>query len=61
MKCLSLLVLLKSGRESGHVGEAFHRLGKAFDGFICVSMFDAVADTVADMTLQNHLLSLIHI
>lgn len=37
-----------------HVGEAFNRLGKTVNGFVGITMFNAVTHTVFDMSLQNN-------
>lgn len=36
---------------SAHIGEAFHSFCEVFDGFICVSVLDAVAHAVLDVPL----------
>ena len=38
-----------------HIGKSLHCLGKAVDGLIGVAMLNAVPDTMADMSLQDHL------
>lgn len=37
-----------------HVGEAFNRLGKTVNGFVGITMFNAVTHTVFDMSLKNN-------
>ena len=37
-----------------HVGEAFNRLGKTVNGFVGITMLDAVTHTMFDMSLENN-------
>ena len=38
-----------------HVRETLYRFGEVFNGFVCIAVFDAVPDTVLDVSLQNNL------
>ncbi len=40
----------KSRHLSAHIGETFYCFRKALDGLICIAMFNAIADTVFDVT-----------
>lgn len=37
-----------------HVRETLYRFGEVFNGFVCIAVFDAVPDTVLDVSLQNN-------
>ena len=36
-----------------HVRETLYRFGEVFNGFVCIAVFDAVPDTVLDVSLQS--------
>ena len=44
--CFSFTVM----QVSAHIGETFYCFRKALDGLICIAMFNAIADTVFDVT-----------
>ena len=41
--------------QLAHVRETLYRFGEVFNGFVCIAVFDAVPDTVLDVSLQNNL------
>ena len=44
-----------AGVGSVHIGKAFDRFGKIGDGLVSVAMFNAVPDTMLDVSFQHHL------
>ena len=46
---------LKGNASATYIGKPLHRFCKALDGFVCISVFDAVAHTVLDMAFQHNL------
>lgn len=44
----------QTNRPLSHVGEAFNRFGKTINGFVGITMFNAVTHTVFDMSLKNN-------
>lgn len=40
----------ESRHLSAHIGKTFHCFRKALDGLVCIAMFNAIADTVFDVT-----------
>ena len=37
-----------------HIGKTFYCFRKALDGLICITMFNAIADTMFDMAFQHY-------
>ena len=49
------LAKMEQGKASGHAGKMFDRSREVFNGLFRITMFDALADTVIQMSFQNQL------